>query len=384
MSPTSPLHINRSLPLSARLRQMHAHLLHAVPAVDRIACALYDADTDCLRTFINSTRQGNALGGYAFKLAESQSLRALAVNGQIRVLDDIPQAIHGDTPHSRWLLEQGYRSSFTVPMYAGGALLGFIFFDSLQLASFTPQVQRDLVLFCTHINMEIASEQSSVRTIVSSIQLARDFANMRDFETGAHLERMGRYSRIIARDVAADFGLSDEYVEHIGLFAILHDVGKIGIPDHILLKHGPLDPDERLVMQSHVAKGCELIEKIIGDLCLGDLPDAAIMRNIVAYHHEHLDGTGYPHGLKGDQIPVEARIVAVADIFDALTSYRPYKRGWQVPDALAEMKRLTAGGKLDPRCVAALEAHLDEIVDIARRYQDNEETNANHPEEQTP
>lgn len=368
------------MPLGSRLRQMHAHLLQTVPEIDRIACALYEADTDRLRTFINSTRQGEALGNYDFKLAQSKSLQALAQSGQFRVLDDIPQVIHGDSAHTRWLLEQGYRSSFTVPMYANGALLGFIFFDSLQTAVFDNRVQRDLVLFCTLINMEIASEQSSVRSIVSSIQLARDFANMRDFETGAHLERMGRFSRVIAAAVAQDYGLSDEFVEHIGLFAILHDVGKIGIPDHILLKQGPLDETERQIMQSHVEKGGELIEKIIGDLGLGDSPDTSIMRNIVAHHHEHLDGTGYPQGLRGDQIPVEARIVAVADIFDALTSYRPYKHGWTTDEALREMRQMAEKGKIDPGCVLALEAHLDEIMDIARRYRDSEEINPNHAE----
>ena len=118
------------MPLSERLHQMHEHLLLNLPAVDRIACALYDADTDQLRTFINSTRQGEPLGGYDFKLSDSVSLSALAKEGGFRVLDDIPASIQADTPHSRWLLEQGYRSSFTVPMYAHGVLLGFIFFDS--------------------------------------------------------------------------------------------------------------------------------------------------------------------------------------------------------------------------------------------------------------
>lgn len=358
------------MPLGERLYQMHDHLLLNLPEVDRIACALYDADTDRLRTFINSTRQGEPLGGYDFKLSDSVSLCALAKSGGFRVLDDIPGCIQADTAHSRWLLEQGYRSSFTVPMYSRGALLGFLFFDSMQSGVFSVQVQRDLVLFCTFIGMEIAGEQSAVRSIVSSIQLARDFANMRDFETGAHLERMARFSRVIAHAVAPHYGLSDEFVENIGLFAVLHDIGKIGIPDHILLKRGTLDAQEREVMETHVAKGCELIEKIIADLNLGDMPDSVVMRNIVACHHEYLDGSGYPKGLKGEAVPIEARIVAVADIFDALTSYRPYKQGWLVPEALGALQEMAAHGKLDPLCVAALVQHLDEIQDIAARYQD--------------
>lgn len=372
MSPTLLLNLNRSIPLSERLHRMHGHLLNHLPEVDRIACALYDADTDVLRTFINSTRQGDPLGGYDFKLSDSAALFTLSQEGGFRVLDDIPASLKAETPHSRWVLEQGYGSSFTVPMYAQGALLGFIFFDSMQKGAFTLQVQRDLMQFCTFINMEVAGEQSAVRSILSSIQLARDFANMRDFETGAHLERMARYSRIIAHAVAPSHGLSDEFVENIGLFAVLHDIGKIGIPDHVLLKRGPLDPSERVVMESHVVKGCELIEKIIADLGLGDVPDSSVMRNIVACHHEYLDGSGYPRGLKGDEVPMEARIVAVADIFDAMTSYRHYKKGWVVSEAMGALRDMAVQGKLDASCVSALEQHLDEIQAVALRYQDDE------------
>ena len=250
--------------LTERLSALHTRLLETVPIVDRIACALYEAKDDQLKTFINSTRTGEAIVGYEASLSNSHALSQLAQSGGFRVLDDIASAIHADTAHSQWLKAQGYQSSFTVPLFDRGKLLGFIFFDSCQRAAFTPQVQRDLVLYTSLISMMIASEMATIRAMIESTKLARELTELRDFETGAHLDRMARYSRLIARAIAPQRGLNDEFVEGVYLFAPMHDIGKIGIPDRILLKPGRLDPDERAIMDSHVAKGVEIIERIIG------------------------------------------------------------------------------------------------------------------------
>ncbi|MEQ1531757.1 MAG: HD domain-containing phosphohydrolase [Methylococcales bacterium] len=356
--------------LSERIHYLHDRILLTIPAVDRIACAVYDGKQDKLKTYINSTRKGEAIVGYEFKLADSPSLHLLATTGEPRVLDEIQQAIKANSLHSDWLLKQGYRSSFTVPIYDNGAFIGFIFFDSMQKAAFTLEVQRDLSLHCGLINMSISSELAAVRSIVASARVARDFACLRDFETGNHLERMARYSRIIAKTVAPIHNLSDEFVEHIFLFAPLHDIGKIGIPDNILLKPGKFDAEERRIMESHVEKGREIVTKVLGDFALQHLPDSKVMLNIVQYHHEYLDGSGYPYGLVGDDIPIEARIVTVADIFDALTSKRPYKEVWAMQQACAELDNMVSAGKLDADCVAALQGHVQEIEQIAQYYQD--------------
>ena len=219
--------------------------------------------------------------------------------------------------------------------------------------------------------MAISSEMSTVRTVIASAQVARDFASLRDFETGNHLERMARYSRLVAKAIAPARGLNDEFVEHVFLFAPLHDIGKIGIPDSILLKPGKLDPAERTIMESHVQKGVEMVEHIIGDFALNRLPDSSILRNIVGGHHEWMDGTGYPNKLAGEAIPIEARIITTADIFDALTSKRPYKEAWSVDSACAELQKMAQAGKLDPSCVAAMVALSTQVEDIRNRYQDS-------------
>ena len=356
--------------LNHRLRQLHEQLMEMTPDVDRVAVALYDPQDDLLKTFVNSTRTGEAITGYEFHLSKSQSLSHLATSRSIRVLDNIPAAVRGNTQHSAWLLKEGYRSSLTVPLLDKGSFIGFLFFDSLKPAVFTESVQRKLSLIASMINMLISSELNLVHSITASAQVAREFANLRDFETGAHLERMAHYARLIARELQQSHGLSDEYIEHLYLFAPLHDIGKIGIPDRVLLKPGPLDPEERKLMETHVQKGLEILERMVGEFGLEDLPDAAVMKNVVAGHHEKLDGSGYPMGLKGEAIPLEARIIAVADVLDALTSHRHYKQAWTMDAAIAELEAMVTKGQFDAHCVAAVKRRRDAVETIRDRFKD--------------
>lgn len=360
----------QSATLTQRLQLLHARLLETVPDVERIACALYDQDEDLLKTFINSTRAGSAITGYEYKLSDSQALSAMAASGEFRVLDNIEHAMQSNTAHASWLRDQGYRSSFTVPIYDGGSLTGFVFFDSLHPTAFTAPVQRDLVLYTNLISMAIASELSALRAVLNATRVAREMAEVRDFETGAHLERMARYSRVIAQTVAPGAGMDDEFVEHVYMFSALHDIGKVGVPDKVLLKPGKLNSDERAIIETHVDKGVRIIDRIIGIGAREHLPDSTVLRNIVHCHHEYLDGSGYPRQLTGGQIPLEARIVTVADIFDALTAARPYKTVWTPEEALQELDRMVQAGKLDPVCVQALHDNPAQLRAIRERYQD--------------
>lgn len=360
-----------STSLSERLAAMHRQLLLDVPNVDRIGCALYDPDDDVLKTFVHSTLSGEALRGYEYKLSASRSLLELARRGGRRLLPDIPAAITPRNAHSVWLLEEGYRTSLTLPMYGQGAFTGLLFFDSRQPDAFSGAQQRHLELFANLVSLLIAAELLSIRALAGSVGVARAFCDLRDFETGTHLERMSRYARLAAKELAPDRGLTDEFVELVFLFAPLHDVGKIGIPDHILLRPGPLAGADWETMKTHVDRGSAVLEKMISDLALNDLPSVAVLRNIVAYHHEFLDGSGYPQGVRGDAIPLEARIVTVADVFDALTSPRPYKPAWAFAEAFAELDRMVAAGKLDPTVVAALRRQSDEARAVRERYSDD-------------
>lgn len=363
--------------LSGHLRFLHERLAIIAPDVERIAVALYDPDEDMLKTFINSTVNGYAIRGYQYPLSQSESLSRLARTNQVRVIEDIPAVLDTASEHSRYVRDEGYLSSFTVPMRYQGAFLGMIFFDSRQHDTFTPDLQRELQLYAHLITAGLASELVAVRSIIGTIAVARDLTELRDIETGAHLERMARYSRIVARGLIEPLDLTDEFVEAVFLYAPLHDVGKIGIPDHVLLKPGRLDAEEWEIMKTHTIKGRHMVDAINRDLGIGTLNRDDVMRNIVELHHEALDGSGYPYGLEGDQIPLEARIVSVADIFDALTSPRPYKPGWSVDDSFAELDRMVDAGRLDGRAVAALMAQPDEIEQVLHRHRD-EPADATH------
>jgi len=192
----------------------------------------------------------------------------------------------------------------------------------------------------------------------------------RDPETGSHLDRMSRYSLLIANALTEKYQLTDDYIQHVFMFSPLHDIGKIAIPDQILRKPGKLTDDEMRVMKTHAGKGRTMIDELLVSFGLEGVEHVDILRNIAAYHHESINGSGYPEGKAGDEIPLEARIVAVADVFDALTSRRAYKEAWSNDDAFATLQTM-AGDKLDKDCVEALLKHRDDVEDVQARYKEN-------------
>jgi len=178
----------------------------------------------------------------------------------------------------------------------------------------------------------------------------------RDAGTSAFLERMAHFAGLIAEDL----GMAEDEIRMIELAAPLHDMGKIAIPDAILMKAGPLDEEETGMMRRHPHIGHQLLS--------GSQNRFIQLGAVIAlHHHERFDGSGYPEGLAGDAIPIEARIVAVADVLDALLSPRPYKPSWPLADALAFLQQ--QGGILfDPRCVEALFRNHERLQDICDRY----------------
>jgi putative two-component system response regulator len=183
-------------------------------------------------------------------------------------------------------------------------------------------------------------------------------AEYRDPETGAHILRMSHYSRQIARCM----GLSAEQQELLLTATPMHDIGKVATPDLILLKPGKLDDEEFAVMRQHAVIGYRVLSASSSPL----LQAAA---DIAHTHHEKYDGTGYPRGLAGENIPLFGRIVAVADVFDALTSERPYKQAWSV-DRARQMLVDGKGKHFDPACVDAFLSGWDEVLQIKERFQD--------------
>ncbi|MBK9753379.1 MAG: two-component system response regulator [Nannocystis sp.] len=183
-------------------------------------------------------------------------------------------------------------------------------------------------------------------------------AEFRDDETGQHLQRMSRYCQIIARHI----GLDEATCELLRIASPMHDVGKLGIPDRILLKPGRLTPDEFTIMKGHAEIGYRIL---VGS----DATPLKMAATIAHTHHEKWDGNGYPRGLKGEEIPLFGRIAAIADVFDALTSARPYKPAWLLDDAL-QLMRTSRGTHFDPTLIDVFFAALPEVLAIRERFVD--------------
>lgn len=349
-----------------KVQGIHDSLKDDYPGISRISVAVYEQRTDRLKTFVHSTDGAVPFLHYDARLRDVPSLALLAEHHAARVIDDFAREMPLG-PHIRTLAAAGYRSSYAMPFYDNGSLFGFLFYDSREPNYFSASTVRHLSIYSHLIALLVLSALAPARVLRSALDVAREFSHYRDRETGAHLDRMARYSRLIAETLSKQDGLDDEFVEFVFLFAPLHDVGKIAVPDTILLKPGKLSPEEFEQMKAHVASGVELVEKITQSFSLGGTQRVEILRNIVRYHHEWFDGSGYLDGRAGEEIPIEARIVGVADVFDALTTTRPYKRAWSNSEAFALLHR-HAGRQFDGRCVQALTANPKEIDMIQKVF----------------
>jgi hypothetical protein len=269
----------------------------------------------------------------------------------------------GDTPYAGlyWVavafgaitLPVRFVVALTALAIAGLALVGVVHADGD--VALWPMALRAVALVATAgVCAAIASDRRhQVATLErSNEEIVRRLALVvehRDHDTGGHVERIGSYTAILADEL----GETAAACEQLRLASILHDVGKVGIPDEILLKPGPLTPDERRVMERHAQIGHDMLTG--SDICVLD-----VAADIALTHHERFDGTGYPHGLSGGDIPLGGRLVAVADVFDALTSHRVYKAAMDLESAVAVICD-GAGTHFDPEVVAAFVRRLDDV-----------------------
>jgi putative two-component system response regulator len=221
------------------------------------------------------------------------------------------------------------------------------------------RVRTHLALYRQSLELECKVRERTEELLHTRLEIIRRLgraSEFRDNETGLHIIRMSHYAHLIAKKL----GGSDDWAELLLNAAPMHDVGKIGVPDDILLKPGPLDPEERAVMCRHPQIGAEIIGEHRSEIL-------RMSREIAFHHHEKWDGSGYPQKLRGTDIPLSARIVAVADVFDALTSVRPYKKAWPVDRAVNHMIS-QAGRHFEPSVIETFRKILPAILEIKELY----------------
>lgn len=362
--------LNKHAPLREKIISAHKSLRKIFPFIDRISIAIYDPDTKILKTYLHSSDNKNPLPNYQTSIDNAPSLKQLLEKGLPRVINNLLTFEDGQREHTRRIGRSGYAASYTLPMFNNGEFFGFIFFNSYEKDVFTEKALQQIDIYGHIISLTVINELSSISTLAAAVKTTGSITHARDPETGSHLDRMSRYSRLIASSLADKYNLDDDYIEHIFMFSPLHDIGKIAIPDHILLKPGKLDDHETAIMKTHAHKGYKMINEILDNFGLKNIQYIDVLRNIVKSHHETINGNGYPSGIKDGDIPLEARIIAVADIFDALTSSRPYKKAWSNDEAIQTLKQM-AGDTLDEDCVNALIDNIEKIKHIQKLFKQN-------------
>lgn len=362
--------LNKPLPLKDKIFSAHRSVQHKFSFISRIAITLYDPETQILKTYLDSSGEDKPLVHYQSPLDNAPSLKEILTKGLPRVVNNLVTFEKGTHEHTQRIGRHGYTASYTMPIFHGGEFIGFLFFNSHESDVFTENVLSILDIYGHLIALMIINELSTLKVMSAALKTTSGITHLRDPETGSHLDRMSRYSRLIAELLADQYDLDDAYIEHIFMFSPLHDIGKISIPDSVLLKPGPLDEEERSIMNTHARKGRKMIDDIVMNFGFDGINNIDILRNIAEFHHEAVNGSGYPAGKMDKEIPLEARIVAVADVFDALTSRRPYKDAWSNEKAFDMLKQL-AGEKLDSDCVNALIENQEKVRLIQQQFKES-------------
>ena len=310
--------------------------------------------------------------GFVEAMSET-SLADVADSAYPRIINDIEayyNTVH-QSEATKMILKEGLKSSITAPIIINGKTIGFLFINSLQRNAYTEHHIFHTLQLVNPLRQNIYYQYLLQQVIAETAKSFVVLMAKKDNETSLHIARMSLYSYHIAKKLfEQERQISPRLMREILWFAPLHDIGKIGIPDHILLKPGKLTDAEFEIMKQHVSIGEHVITKM--DESLTDTANLKALKtaiDLISSHHERWDGRGYPRGLAGRDIPLSGRIVAVADVFDALTSRRPYKAAFSVEKTL-EIMREAVGTQFDPWVFNAFEAALPTILQIYDEYKE--------------
>jgi len=334
---------------------------------DRFSLAVYEKGTDNIvayHAYTNKNVKNIYLKrGFTQKLKDTSLKKIIDEKKDFRIIEDLTSL---DTESSNLLKEEGIKSNLTIPIIINNKLLGFLFFASTSRNSYNEINTKFALTISNFIKSRLFysfADQQIIKILGDSIINTVEY---KDEETYKHTIRVSMYSEIISDYLAEKGIISPQKAREIRDFSPLHDIGKIGIPDNILLKPSKLTEEEFKVIKEHTIIGAKIIDssnkKIYGDLGY-KLLDTAF--NIVIDHHENFDGTGYPFNKKEEQISIEGRITGIADVFDALTTKRPYKEPIPFDESIQIMLSLR-GTKFDP---FLLDIFLEKINEVKHIYE---------------
>lgn len=295
-------------------------------------------------------------------------------NNHVISFDDIEKEIETNSKSEKFftnLIEMNLHSMIILPLKISGDEHAILIFSTRKKNAYYNSHKELLNNITSQISHAFDRTIGMESLVVSAVEGLAKLAESRDPETGDHLVRMSLYSYILAEEIY-DSGsqqeeLSSSYPRHVYHFAPMHDIGKVGIEDKVLLKPGKLTDEEWLEMKKHPVIGADVLRRCESQVNKAGYSMFNIGIEIAEGHHEKYDGTGYPYQRKGDDIPLSARIVALADVFDALTSRRPYKEAWPVEKAITLIKD-ESGKHFDPNVVDAFERALPKIMDVYNKH----------------
>jgi len=301
---------------------------------------------------------------------DSTSLGRLMESGKPRVINDLNLYFKSRVinSYSRILLDNGIKSSITLPLRVNGdQQLGFIFFSSDRANVYMPHHAEFLESVSSAVAMSFEKDIFVDELVYSSVLALAKLAEAKDEDTGDHIDRMRSYALKLADLMKAEppfaAQISPEFLMDIEKFSPMHDIGKVGVPDGVLLKPGKLTVEEFDIMKTHPVFGAEVLRKAEENINKKGRSIFVMGIEIANSHHEKWDGSGYPQGLKGEEIPLSARIVALADVLDALLSTRPYKRAFSFEESV-EIILEGRGKHFDPRIVEIFEKNLESFRNI--------------------
>ena len=343
-------------------------------AIDRIGVAFVDYSSKKFVAEYGKASYDDVKLGSGFEVNfDKTTLTHILANKKSFITNDLEKE-YKKRPHSAslsLLRKENVQSNLVVPLILGDAVYGVIFFSSLKKNYFDESDMKRVEKIIYEIG-GLLNKAYFAKVVLSRITNSfAELVDQKDDETGGHILRMVAYSTLIASRLREKnikgYEVNQKFVLEIERNASSHDIGKVGIPDDILKKPGKLTPDEWTIMKTHASIGADIFKSLREGLQVFDADFYGFAEDIARFHHERWDGTGYPSGLSGKDIPLSARIVAIADVFDALTSKRHYKEPFGFEKSI-DIIKASAGSHLDAVLVDVFLEDLDELIKIQELY----------------